>query len=74
MSKFAITALALSFIALAAQPASAQTAAEGTPITLTATVVGPLSQTDLSVVTICYGFEERVRSYELVAEACGIKD
>ncbi len=28
---------------------------------------------DLSVVTICYGFEERVRSYELVAEACGFK-
>ena len=27
---------------------------------------------DLSVVTICYGFEDRVRSYELVAEACGI--
>ena len=27
---------------------------------------------DLSVVTICYGFAERVRSYELVAEACGI--
>ena len=26
---------------------------------------------DLSVVTICYGFEERVRSYELVAGACG---
>ena len=29
---------------------------------------------DLSVVTICYGFEERVRSYELVAEVCGIQD
>ncbi len=28
---------------------------------------------DLSVVTICHGFEDRVRSYELVAEACGIK-
>ena len=28
---------------------------------------------DLSVVTICYGFEERVRSYELVAQACGIQ-
>ena len=28
---------------------------------------------DLSVVTICHGFEERVRSYELVAQACGIK-
>ena len=29
---------------------------------------------DLSVVTICYGFKERVRSYQLVAEACGIND
>ena len=29
---------------------------------------------DLSVVTTCYGFQERVRSYELVAEAFGIKD
>jgi len=29
---------------------------------------------DLSVVTICHGFQERVRSYELVAEVCGIKD
>ncbi len=28
---------------------------------------------DLSVVTICYGLEERVRSYELVAAACGIR-
>ncbi len=28
---------------------------------------------DLSVVTICHAFEDRVRSYELVAEACGIK-
>ena len=27
---------------------------------------------DLSIVTICYGFADRVRSYELVAEACGI--
>ena len=27
---------------------------------------------DFSVVTICYGFEERVRSYELVAEVCGL--
>ena len=27
---------------------------------------------DLSVVTICFGFAERVRSYELVAEACGL--
>jgi luciferase family oxidoreductase group 1 len=29
--------------------------------------------TDLSIVTICYDFAARVRSYELVAEACGIK-
>ena len=28
---------------------------------------------DLSVVTICHRFEDRLRSYELVAEACGIK-
>ena len=28
---------------------------------------------DLSIVTICHRFEDRVRSYELVAEACGIK-
>jgi luciferase family oxidoreductase group 1 len=29
--------------------------------------------TDLSIVTICYGFAERLRSYELVAEVCGIR-
>jgi alkanesulfonate monooxygenase SsuD/methylene tetrahydromethanopterin reductase-like flavin-dependent oxidoreductase (luciferase family) len=29
--------------------------------------------TDISIVTICYGFAERVRSYELVAEVCGLK-
>ena len=29
---------------------------------------------DLSVVTVCHGFQERVRSYELVAEVFGIKD
>jgi luciferase family oxidoreductase group 1 len=28
--------------------------------------------TDLTVVTICYGFAERVRSYELVANICGL--
>jgi luciferase family oxidoreductase group 1 len=27
---------------------------------------------DLSIVTICYSFQDRVRSYELVAKACGI--
>jgi alkanesulfonate monooxygenase SsuD/methylene tetrahydromethanopterin reductase-like flavin-dependent oxidoreductase (luciferase family) len=35
--------------------------------------IAELYQTsDLSVVTICHGFADRVRSYELVAEACGI--
>ena len=29
--------------------------------------------TDISIVTICYGFAERVRSYELVAAVCGLK-
>jgi luciferase family oxidoreductase group 1 len=29
---------------------------------------------DLSVVTICHRFEDRVRSYELVAGACGISE
>ncbi len=28
---------------------------------------------DLSIVTICYDFEDRVRSYELVAEAMGLR-
>jgi luciferase family oxidoreductase group 1 len=27
---------------------------------------------DLSIVTICYSYEDRARSYELVAEACGL--
>jgi luciferase family oxidoreductase group 1 len=27
---------------------------------------------DLSIVTICYAFQDRVRSYELVARACGL--
>jgi len=27
---------------------------------------------DIGVVTVCHGFQERVRSYELVAQACGI--
>ncbi len=36
--------------------------------------ISELYQTpDLSVVTICHGFDDRVRSYALVAEACGIK-
>ena len=29
--------------------------------------------TDISIVTICYDFEDRVRSYELVAEVCDLK-
>jgi hypothetical protein len=29
--------------------------------------------TDISIVTICYSFADRVRSYELVAESCGLK-
>jgi luciferase family oxidoreductase group 1 len=29
--------------------------------------------TDLTIVTICHGFAERIRSYELVAEACELK-
>ena len=28
---------------------------------------------DLSIVTICYDFADRVRSYQLVAEVCGLK-
>ncbi len=27
---------------------------------------------DLSIVTIAFAFEDRVRSYQLVAEACGL--
>ena len=35
--------------------------------------IADLYQTpDLSIVTICHWFEDRVRSYELVAEVCGI--
>jgi luciferase family oxidoreductase group 1 len=29
---------------------------------------------DLSIVTICHGFEDRVRSYQLVAQSCGISE
>ena len=29
---------------------------------------------DLGIVTICYDFPTRVRSYELIAEACGLMD
>ena len=48
MYRFALTTLALAIVALSAQPVSAQQAAEGTPITLTASVV------DLSCNTV-YG-------------------
>lgn len=36
-------------------------------------VAAQYGTTDLSIVTICYGFQERVRSYELVAEVCELK-
>ena len=29
---------------------------------------------DLSIVTICHDLEDRVRSYQLVAQACGVSD
>ena len=29
--------------------------------------------TDLTIVTICHSFAERVRSYELLAEVCELK-
>jgi alkanesulfonate monooxygenase SsuD/methylene tetrahydromethanopterin reductase-like flavin-dependent oxidoreductase (luciferase family) len=29
--------------------------------------------TDLTIVTICHGFAERVRSYEMLAEVCELK-
>ena len=48
MYRFALTTLALGIVAMSAQPVAAQQAAEGTPITLTATVV------DLSCNTV-YG-------------------
>jgi hypothetical protein len=28
---------------------------------------------DIGIVTVCYDFADRVRSYELVAEVCGLK-
>jgi luciferase family oxidoreductase group 1 len=37
-------------------------------------IAGLYQTTDLSIVTICYDFAARVRSYELVAEVCGIKN
>ena len=35
-------------------------------------VASDFATDDLGVVTICYDFAARVRSYELVAEVCGI--
>jgi luciferase family oxidoreductase group 1 len=49
---------------------------DGTPQQVKAALEALAEQyqtTDLSIVTICYGFAERVRSYELVAEVCGLK-
>ena len=36
-------------------------------------IVAQYQTTDISIVTICHGFAERVHSYELVAEVCGLK-
>jgi len=36
-------------------------------------ITGVYQTSDISIVTICHGFAERVRSYELVAEVCGIQ-
>lgn len=55
---------------------SAQTTVDGDPqqVKKKLEALAKMFQTDdLSVVTICYDFADRVRSYELVAEACGIK-
>jgi luciferase family oxidoreductase group 1 len=49
---------------------------DGTPEQVKAqldAVAGSYQTTDLTVVTICYDFAAKIRSYELVAEACGIK-
>ncbi len=54
---------------------AAQTAIDGDPrqVKEQLEAVAALYQTDdLSVVTICYDFAARVRSYELVAEVCGM--
>jgi luciferase family oxidoreductase group 1 len=37
------------------------------------TIADLYQTTDLTIVTICHGFAERVRSYELVAEVCELK-
>jgi luciferase family oxidoreductase group 1 len=52
-----------------------QTTVDGDPQQVLAKLeaIAELYQTDdLSIVTICYNFADRIRSYELVAEACGI--
>jgi luciferase family oxidoreductase group 1 len=36
-------------------------------------LAGRYQTTDLTIVTICHGFAERVRSYELLAEVCELK-
>ncbi len=54
---------------------SARTTIDGDPQQVKAQLeeIAELYQTDdLSIVTICYDFAARVRSYELIAEACGI--
>lgn len=53
----------------------AQTTVDGDPSQVREKLeeIAELYQTDdLSIVTICYDFADRVRSYELVAEACAI--
>ena len=55
---------------------SAQTTVDGDPQQVKEqleTLATLFHTDDLSVVTICYSFADRVRSYELVAEACQIK-
>jgi luciferase family oxidoreductase group 1 len=37
-------------------------------------IAGRYETPDIGVVTVCYGFAERVRSYELVARVCGIME
>jgi alkanesulfonate monooxygenase SsuD/methylene tetrahydromethanopterin reductase-like flavin-dependent oxidoreductase (luciferase family) len=49
---------------------------DGTPQQVKAgldAIAAQYQTTDISIVTICHGFAERVRSYELVAEVCGLK-
>lgn len=53
-----------------------QTYIDGTPqqVKTKLEAVSALYQTtDIGIVTICYDFTDRVRSYELVAEVCGLK-